>query len=75
MEKLEKCYYEKEQQLGREVERTHELLCEVEKLATFIPYKDKYEDLRQDYNELLSKYNMQQGELQDVKGELHQVIQ
>ena len=43
-------------------------------MTSYIPYKQKYEDLKQDYSELLTKYNIQQGELQDVKQELSQVI-
>lgn len=55
--------------------RTNELLSEVERLTTFIPYKQKYEELKQDYTELLSKYNIQQNELEIVKQELAQVIE
>lgn len=74
MEKLEKCYNEKEQQLGKEVDRTNELLLEIERMASYVPYKEKYDELRQDFSELLNKYNIQQGELEDVKQELTQVI-
>lgn len=43
-------------------------------MALYLPYKQKYQDLKQDYSELLAKYNLQQGELQDIKAELNHVI-
>lgn len=43
-------------------------------MASYVPYKEKYDELRQDFSELLNKYNIQQGELEDVKQELTQVI-
>jgi hypothetical protein len=43
MEKLEKCYVQKEQQLGKEVQRANEMVAEVERLTTFVPFKSKYE--------------------------------
>ena len=61
MEKLERCYIEKETQLGKEVERTNELLVEIERLTSYLPYKQKYDELKEDYSELITKYNIQQG--------------
>jgi hypothetical protein len=63
MEKLEKCYFQKEQQLVKEVERTSEMAAEVEKLTAFIPFKAKYEELKDGYADLLTKCNSQQSEL------------
>lgn len=74
MERLSKLYHEKEQQLDKEVQRNGEFLCEIERLTSFLPFKEKYDNLQQNYDELLLKHQMTQNELSDVKEELAQVI-
>lgn len=46
------------------------LNAQIKKLEQIATFKDKYESLTQDYNDLLTKYNLQQTELESVKQEL-----
>ena len=43
-------------------------------MTHYIPYKEKYEHLKQDFNELSSKFHSQQGDLNDIKEEVNRVI-